>query len=173
VSPGSPRTARIGYLANRLKRNGDDEVFFGALRQRGWVEAQNLSVEFRWAGTDPAALSSSANELVQKKVELIAALGTVAVLPARRATASIPIVMINVNDPVGLGLMSNLAHPGGNVTGTGGLLELNAKRLELFKQALQSLSHVVALTRAMPALSRRCVRRRRSPRRPSVHVVCT
>jgi putative ABC transport system substrate-binding protein len=108
-----------------------------ALRELGWIEGKNIIWERRYAEDRLDRLPELAAELARLKVDLIMASGTLAPLAAKRATATIPIVMTAAGDPVGSGLVSSLARPGGNVTGISLMVpELGRKRLELLKDLL-------------------------------------
>jgi putative tryptophan/tyrosine transport system substrate-binding protein len=115
-----------------------------AMRGLGWIEGQNFAIEYRFAPptatTQPqrlAALVSNAEDLARLKVDAIVAAGDPAVEAARRATSTIPIVMVAVGDAVGAGFVASMARPGGNITGIGALsVDLSGKRLELLKQIL-------------------------------------
>src|SRR5262245_34947426 len=142
------RVYRIGYLAQ--DNPGDFarplEGFRQGLRELGYVEGQNLIIEYRWAELNFARLPGLAAELVRLKVEVIAAVATRAIEAARQATTSAPIVMTLTRDAVESGFVTNLGHPGGNITGmTGVTAETSAKRLELLKEALPRASHVAVL----------------------------
>ena len=122
------------------------EPFRQRLRERGYVEGRNLLVEKRGVTGKPDQISAMARELVDAKVDIIAAAGAVATDAAKQATTTIPIVMIAVGDPVGIGLVQSLARPGGNVTGSSLLgPETAMKRLELLKELLPRLSKVALL----------------------------
>jgi len=116
------------------------------MRDIGWVEGQNVVTEYRFADDKADRLASMAAELVRMKVDLIVAQPTRAAQAARKATATIPIVMINAGDPDRIGLVASLAQPGGNVTGTAFSVGLSTitKGLELLKEAMPGL-RVVAL----------------------------
>jgi ABC-type uncharacterized transport system substrate-binding protein len=124
-----------------------------AMGELGWVEGRNFAVEYRFAPptatTQPerrAALTSSAEDLARLKVDVIVAVADPAVEAARRATSTIPIVMMAVGDAVGLGFISSLARPGGNITGVGALsTELSGKRLELLRQIVPRAARVAVL----------------------------
>jgi ABC-type uncharacterized transport system substrate-binding protein len=112
--------------------------------QLGYVEGQNIAIEARWGA--PNQLPALATELVRLKVDVIHAIGPVAIGAATQATAAVPIVMMTSGDPVALGFVESLARPGGNVTGVSFLGEqLNGKLLELLKQAVPKTSHVAIL----------------------------
>jgi putative tryptophan/tyrosine transport system substrate-binding protein len=120
-----------------------------ALPELGYVEGKNLIVERRFAEDRLDRLPRLAAELVSLKVDVIWTVGTLAPLAAKRATSTIPIVMIAAGDPVGSGLVASLAHPGGNVTGTSLMArDLGAKRLELLKELLPGISRVAILWNA-------------------------
>jgi putative ABC transport system substrate-binding protein len=117
-----------------------------ALVDLGHVEGKDFVVEVRFGERKPGAVDTLAADLVQAKVDVIVAAGDPAILAARRATGTIPIVMVAAGDPVRRGLAASLAHPGGNVTGMTFLSsELAGKRLELLKQAVPTVSRVAVL----------------------------
>ncbi len=142
------RVSRIGALSPFSP--GSDpafEAFAQGLRERGWVEGQNIAIEFRWAEGKLERLSDLVAELVRLKVDVIVAPTTAPALAAKNATGSIPIVMLYVADPVGRGLVASLARPGGNITGLSwGGIELSGKQLELLKETVPRLSQVAVLT---------------------------
>ena len=143
------RRARVGVLASSTEANfvPSVKVFRDTLRTAGWVEGQNLTLEVRYGGAGYARLPEMAAELVRLKVDVIASLGTPATEAAKRATTTIPIVMESLSDAVASGLVSNLARPGGNVTGTSGFApELSGKRLELIREIRPSAARVAILT---------------------------
>jgi putative ABC transport system substrate-binding protein len=125
------------------------EVFTEDLRELGWVEGENVVFERRYAENRLERLPEMAADLVRLKVDVIAAFGTLAPLAAKRATSTIPIVMINAGDPLGSGLVDSLARPGGNVTGMSLMApDLGGKRLELLKELLPRLARVAVLWNA-------------------------
>jgi putative tryptophan/tyrosine transport system substrate-binding protein len=132
--------------------------FFQELRQLGWMEGQNIVVEFRWARGQASQLSPLAAELVQLPVDVIVAADTAAIRAAQDATTTIPIVMISVSDPEAAGFVAELARPGGNITGIGGVvLNLSGKLLELVKDAVPGVTRVAILTqgpRGLDAMKR-------------------
>jgi putative ABC transport system substrate-binding protein len=111
-------------------------AFHEGLRQAGFVEKQNVTIEYRWANNQYDRLPQLATELVQRKVSVIvAAGGPVSAIAAKKVTTMVPIVFTTVADPVKYGLVASLNRPGGNVTGNAGLTsELDPKRLELLHQ---------------------------------------
>jgi len=117
-----------------------------ALIDLGNVEGKDFVVDVRFGERKPGAVDALAADLVQRKVDVIVAAGDPAIMAARRATGTIPIVMVAAGDPVRRGLAASLARPGGNVTGMTFLTsELAGKRLELLKQAVPTISRVAVL----------------------------
>ena len=136
---------RIGFL-DSSNASGMAELL-GAFQQElnklGWIEGKNITIEHRFAEGKPERLPELAADLVRLKVDLIMITGDPAGLAAKGATSTIPIVITNAVDPVGAGLVTSLARPGGNVTGLSGLaVELNTKRLEILKDAVPKLIRV-------------------------------
>src|SRR5262245_28232809 len=124
-------------------------VLFDALRELGWIEGKNVVFDQRYAENRPERLSELAADLVRLKVDVIAAAGTLAPLAAKRATATIPIVMTAAGDPLGSGLVASLARPGGNVTGMSLMApDLGGERLDLLKEILPGLSRVAVVWNA-------------------------
>jgi len=120
------------------------EAFRQELSKLGWIEGKNIAIEYRFAeGKGPKRLLEFATDLVRLKVDLIVATDTPSALAAKHVTTTVPIVMASPGDPVGVGLVPNLARPGGNVTGLSSLsFELNTKRLEILKDAVPKLARV-------------------------------
>jgi putative tryptophan/tyrosine transport system substrate-binding protein len=136
---------RIGFLdpSTPAGSAGLVEVFLQELGKLGWIEGKNFIIEYRFGEQKPERVPELAADLVRLKVDLIVVSGITAALAAKKATTTIPIVMTNVVDPVGAGLVASLARPGGNVTGFSGLgAELNTKRLEILKDAVPKLARV-------------------------------
>ena len=122
------------------------DAFREGLRERGYVEGKNVSLEYRWAAGDYTRLPALAAELVRMNVDLILTHGTPGGRAAREATTTIPIVIAIVGDAVQTGLVESLAKPGGNVTGSSFFFsELNAKRVELLKEALPGVKRIAVL----------------------------
>jgi putative ABC transport system substrate-binding protein len=139
------RIFRIGFLDNSTAAGMG--VLVDAFRQElsklGWIEGKNITIEYRFAEQKNERLHELAAELVRLKVDLIVTSGGPTPLAAKKATTTLPIVMINSPDPVAAGLVTSLARPGGNVTGLSGLVpELTSKRLEILKDAIPRLSRV-------------------------------
>jgi putative tryptophan/tyrosine transport system substrate-binding protein len=136
---------RIGFLdsSNSSGMAGLLGAFQQELNKLGWIEGKNITIEHRFAEGKPERLPELAADLVRLKVDLIMITGDPAALAAKGATSTIPIVLTNAVDPVGAGLVTSLARPGGNVTGLSGLaVELNTKRLEILKDAVPKLIRV-------------------------------
>jgi len=122
------------------------EAFRRGLHEHGWLEGQNITVEYRSAEGQVERLPDLAAEFVRLKVNLIVVAGTAAIQAAKHATTTIPIVMAASSDPVGTGLVASLARPGGNITGLSFLNpQLSGKRLELLKEAVPGLARVAIL----------------------------
>jgi ABC-type uncharacterized transport system substrate-binding protein len=134
---------RIGYLGS--SGSGPPQAFRQGLRDLGYVEGRNVVIEFR-TRRGKSEWSELADELVGLKVDVIVAGGAGAVTAAKNTSATTPIVMEQVNDPIALGLVANLAHPGGNITGISNLSpELSGKRLELLKEVIPKVYRVAVL----------------------------
>jgi putative ABC transport system substrate-binding protein len=133
-----PRTARIGFLslAPASAWTGPVDALRGGLKDLGYIEGQNIDFEFRWAA-NVGEMRKLADELASIRVNLIIAPASTQVEPARQATMTIPIVFTQHADPVGVGHVTSLAHPGGNITGVSMLLtELAVKALEILKETV-------------------------------------
>lgn len=123
-----------------------DKAVLQALQNLGYIDGQNITIEYRWAAGKVDNLPKLAEELVRMPVDIIVASSTPAVQAAKNATKTIPIVMTGSADPVGTGLVASLARPGGNITGLSSMLpELAGKRLELLKDIVPKLSSVAFL----------------------------
>ena len=138
---------RIGVLlASWVPENKEVQAFQQGLREAGYAVGRDVVITWRSANGNYDRLARLAVDLVQSNVEVIVVDGTVATRAAKRATSTIPIVMGPVADPLGSGLVANLAHPGGNVTGLSMMIpELGAKRLQLLKEAIPRLTRVAVL----------------------------
>jgi ABC-type uncharacterized transport system substrate-binding protein len=135
---------RIGLIAHEQLKHYD--VLFEQLRQLGYVEGHNIIVERRYAQGRAERFEEFAAEMVRLKADLIIVNTTPAAIAVKKATTTIPIVIPTAIDPVGAGLISSLAHPGGNITGSTILsAELSAKRLELLKEVIPGLSRMEVL----------------------------
>jgi putative ABC transport system substrate-binding protein len=137
---------RVGVLSPRLRIEIRDETFRKGLYDLGYIEGQNIIIEWRFAEEKPERLAELAAELTSLNVDVIVTYTTPAIKAAMQATKTIPIVMANVGDPVAAGFVASLAQPGGNVTGLSNLSpDLGTKRLEILKEVFPKLSRVAVL----------------------------
>jgi len=145
---------RVGILASSTQESFEPnvQVFRENMERLGWVEGRNLALETRYA-SEYQQLATFAAELVRLKVDVIFAMAAPAIQAAKRATSTIPIVIETLGDAVSAGLVSNLARPGGNVTGVSGFApQLSSKRLGLIRELLPTVSRVALLVnRTNPA----------------------
>jgi len=144
----SAKVWRIGYLYPGwfALHTRNREAFVQGLRELGWVEGHNIAIEYRYTEGSYERLPALAAELVRLQVDVIFAPSAPATQAAKQATTTIPIVMDTLGDPVMAGLVTGLAQPGGNITGTAGFApELGGKQLELLKTAVPGLTAVAAL----------------------------
>ena len=139
------RVHKIGFLGNStpaLEVNLID-AFRQGLTERGYIEGRDIVLEYRWADGVYARFPMLISELLTSNADVIVTAGTPASLAIKKATQSVPVVMIAVGDPVGTGLVSSLARPGGNLTGLSSIApDLEGKRLELLREILPSISRV-------------------------------
>jgi len=145
------KSHRVGFLGNGspTAQSSQVEVFRRSLRELGWIEGQNMTIEYRWAEGSPDRLPALVAELVQAKVDVIVLSGTPAIRAAQNATRAIPIVFVVLTDPVSMGFVPSLARPGGNMTGVASQFEeLITKQLQLLKEGVPSLSRVALLRRS-------------------------
>ena len=145
-SPGAVR--RIGFLGGGYAANNvPRDAFIDELAKHGWVAGCNLAIEIRYAEGRYERLPALADELVRANVEVIVTGPAPAAVVVKRATSTIPIVMLTVGDPVGLGLVASLARPGGNVTGTSfdTSFDVFRKQLELLREAVPGVRRVAVL----------------------------
>ena len=144
---------RIGLIANSPLPPVNR--FRETLRKRGWVEGENLIIEFRYGEGRDDRFPGFAEELVSMPVDVLVVWGTPAAFAAKRATTTIPILIASAGDVVNTGLVSNLARPDANLTGFIALnVDLESKRLELLKEAVPGLSRVVVLANPANPLNR-------------------
>jgi putative tryptophan/tyrosine transport system substrate-binding protein len=136
---------RIGFMGNStaaLEANLTGP-FREGLREHGYEEGRNLEIVFRWAEGQYERFPALIAELIAANVDVIVTAGTPAALAVKKATSTLPVVMAAVGDPVGSGIVANLAHPGGNITGLSGLApDLEGKRLELLRELVPHLARV-------------------------------
>ena len=137
----------IGILSPDTPASRYVEALRVGLRELGYIDGHNVRYEYRWAEGNFERLPNLAVELVRMKVDVIVAFVTAASLAAREATTTIPIVMVFVSDPIGAGLITSLAHPGGNVTGTAGVTAIIfAKQLELLREIMPNSKRFAVLS---------------------------
>jgi putative ABC transport system substrate-binding protein len=143
-----PTVPVVGVLDPRLPGNVQDllRVFRQGLKDTGYVEGENLALEYRWAENQMDRLPTLAADLVRRRVAVIAAISPAAAVAAKAATTTLPIVFLVNEDPVRRGLVASLAHPGGNLTGINILtVEVAAKRLDLLRELMPSATRVGVL----------------------------
>jgi putative ABC transport system substrate-binding protein len=139
---------RIGFLGNSTASLEANLVgpFRDGLRDLGYVEGRDVVIEYRWADGQYARFPALIAELLARNVEVIVTAGTPATLAVKKATTSVPVVMIAVGDPVGTGIIPSLGQPGGNITGLTSIsTEMDAKRLDLLKEVSPNVAHVAVL----------------------------
>ena len=144
-----PRLPRVGILWHAANEE-EEAIYLGAVRRGlsdfGYVEGKNIILENRFPAEIPERFISLAADLAAIKVDILVAINRIAALAAQRATTTIPIIFVAVPDPVGAKLVASLAHPGGNITGLSNFAtDLTAKRIELLKEIVPSMSHVALL----------------------------
>jgi putative ABC transport system substrate-binding protein len=142
------RVPRVGYLGTSSASLESELVkaFREGLRDRGYVEGQNIGIEYRWAEGNDQRFPDLVADLVKLKVDVILTAGTPGALAAKRATQTIPIVMAVTGDAVATGLVGSLARPGGNLTGLTTMVpDLEGKRLDILRELLPKLATVVVL----------------------------
>ena len=140
------KVPRIAYVQGLPGPGGNDEAFRRGLRELGYFEGQNIIIEYRWGDTMEGSLPNLFAEVIRLNPDVIVTGSTPAVLAAKNATRTIPIVMTHSSDAVRDGLVASLAHPGGNVTGLSIFVpELTGKRLELLKETVPKLSRVATI----------------------------
>jgi len=144
------RKRRIGVLMNLAADDAQSmariAAFLQGLQQLGWTDGQNVAIEYRWGGGDPERIRKFAAELVALAPDVILAVGALTVLPLQQVSRTVPIVFANVTDPVGAGIVANLARPGGNATGFLTFeYGISAKWLELLKQIVPGTTRAAVL----------------------------
>ncbi len=145
-TPG--KLAKIGYLGSStaLAQSQWTAAFVQRLRELGWIEGRNVTIEYRWAEGRNERFGEIAAEFVRLKVDVIVTAGTAPVLATKRATSVIPIVFPLAGDPVGNGLVVSLARPGGNITGLSlQTTDIGAKRLELLREVVAPLGRLAIM----------------------------
>jgi ABC-type uncharacterized transport system substrate-binding protein len=139
ASHAQPKIPRIGFMGNStaaLEANLVD-AFREGLRALGYEEGRNITIEYRWADGNYDEFPALVAELIAAKVDAIVTAGTPAALAVKKATTTVPLVMVAVGDPVGTGLVPSLARPGGNLTGLSSIApDLEGKRLQLLREVV-------------------------------------
>jgi ABC-type uncharacterized transport system substrate-binding protein len=142
---------RIGFLGNSTAALEANLVgpFREGLRDLGYVEGQNILIEYRWAEGEYERFPALTAELIALKVDVIVTAGTPASLAVKKVATSIPLVMVAVGDPVATGLVASFRRPGGNITGLTSISsEMEGKRLELLREVVPNISHIAVLWNA-------------------------
>jgi len=146
----SAKQRRIGVLMNRDADSSEGKARIAAIQQRlqqlGWSDGQNLLMDIRWGAEDPDLGRKGAAELAALAPDVVLAGGTLGILAMLRESRTIPVVFAGVADPVGLGVVASLSHPGGNATGFASYeYSVAGKLLELLKQIAPGVKHVAVL----------------------------
>jgi putative tryptophan/tyrosine transport system substrate-binding protein len=142
------KVPRIGYLSPFSPQHPFTEAFQDGLREHGYVEGENIAVEYRFARDSTERLPDLAADLVSLRPDVLVVVSTLAARAAKAATSTIPIVM-GGGDPIATGLVVSLAHPGGNLTGVSNIApELSGKRLQLLKEAVPGTARAAAIWNA-------------------------
>ena len=147
----------IGFLGTTTPTiwSANVAAFQNRLRELGWIDGRNVSIEYRWAEGRDDLYAAFAAEFVQRRVDVIVTAGTTATMSVKKATSTIPIVFASAGDPVQTGLVASLAHPGGNVTGLSNMAtDLGGLRLELLREVVPALNRVAVLGNADSPLIR-------------------
>jgi ABC-type uncharacterized transport system substrate-binding protein len=157
-----PRTMyRIGYLGNSTAALEAKliESFRQGLRDLGYEEGRNITIEYRWAEGKYERLPALIAELVALNLDVMVTAGTPATLAVKKAAISVPLVMAAIGDPVGAGVVPSLARPAGNITGLSGMApDLEGKRLQLLGEVVTGLSHVAAMWNPLNAFQKISIR---------------
>jgi ABC-type uncharacterized transport system substrate-binding protein len=156
---------RVGFMGNStaaLEANLLD-AFHEGLRELGYEEGRNIVIEYRWADGKYDQFPALVAELIAAKVDAIITAGTPAALAVKRATTTVPLVMVAVGDPIGTGLVPSLARPGGNLTGLSSIApDLEGKRLQLLREVVPPLSHVAMFINSLNPFHDSSVRQARA-----------
>jgi putative ABC transport system substrate-binding protein len=143
--PAQAKLPSVGFMGNSTAVLEANLVgaFRDGLRELGYEQGRNIVIEYRWAEGDYERFPALVAELIAAQVDVIVTAGTPAALAVKKATSTVPLVMVAVGDPVGTGLVSNLARPGGNLTGLSSVApDLEGKRLDILRQIVPTLSRV-------------------------------
>jgi len=175
IAAQEKKLPRVGVLTSSAMNQALREAFLRGMREHGYVEGRNVMLEWRAADGQAERANALAAELVKLKVNVIVAMLTPAVQAARKATRTIPIVMAGVGDPLGTGLVSSLAKPGGNVTGvSASSAEASGKRIGLLRELVPGLKRLGILINGSDPFSRPFVEEARDPAKRAgieLHVV--
>jgi putative ABC transport system substrate-binding protein len=142
---GQSKIPRVGFMGNSTAALEANLVgsFRDGLRELGYEEGRNIVIEYRWADGKYERFPTLVAELIAAKVDVIVTAGTPAALAVKKATTTVPLVMVAVGDPVGTGLVPSLSRPGGNLTGLSSIApDLEGKRLDLLREIVPTLSNV-------------------------------
>jgi hypothetical protein len=166
----APRLPRIGMLCVPACSGTSFDAFWEGLRELGWVEGTTVVIDRKEAGSRLDELPILAAHLVQSKPDLIVTLSPQAARAAKDATSQIPIVMTFIADPIGMGLASSLAHPGGNATGVASLVpgDFDGKVLEIIRELLPKAQRVAAFINPSNDIHRRLYPKEAPPAPPSL-----
>ena len=135
----------IGFLAPGTPPDPLVDGFRSGLQELGYADGVNIRIEYQWAQGSFDRLPDLAADLVRLNVDVIVASVTAASLAAHKATAKIPIVMVAVGDPIAVGLITSLARPGGNITGTSSMAEITGKQFQLLREVVGNVSRIAVL----------------------------
>jgi putative ABC transport system substrate-binding protein len=144
------RIRRIGFLSGIPENDPEGrarlEAFLAELQRLGWIDGRNMHIDYRMGAREASSIQGHVNELVELAPDVILVNGTEAAEPLRQSTRSIPVVFVQVSDPVGVGLVASLARPGGNVTGFANLeYSMTGKWLQLLKEIAPRVTRVAVL----------------------------
>ena len=143
-------TRRVSVLTAFAENDRDAQANMTAFRQAleklGWAEGRNVRIDYRWGGAEPERIRTYAIELVRLKPDVILAVTAQALQPLQQVASTIPIVFIQIGDPIGSGFVTSMAHPGGNITGfTPAEFSMQGKRLEMLKEVAPHITRVAVL----------------------------
>jgi putative ABC transport system substrate-binding protein len=165
----APKVPRVGVLGERSPADPFHEAFRQGLHELGYIEGQNIALEYRYAHAVTDHIPERTLELLDLNIDVLVVGGGIAAQAAKARTSTVPIVFTQAGDPVGSGLVASLAHPGGNVTGLSnnvGAFALSGKQLELLKTAVPQVSRVAVLYHPYTPISRTALNELREAARP-------
>jgi putative ABC transport system substrate-binding protein len=148
----SAKIYRVGVLSTlRISNSPNDRAFTQGMEKLGWIDGQNIVIERRYSNGSLDDLPPLAADLINQKVDVIVTFSTPATQAAKQVAGTIPIVFATVSNPVGMGFVTSLARPGGNITGITSIgTEIIAKRLQLFKETIPKISRIAVVTAGEP-----------------------